>query len=567
MWSVLRTSILVLIQFINLGILVLSIHLSVARWPLASSSLTVASFANSTAGEYDVNTGTFNVMGIYVSTGAIGAALTFSLTTFLVLSTMYVFASRHSNDHMRYQKGVQLHVPGVRRVDLDIYNVLHVACKHRRDDGQHCVSVNHLVPWRACMEVQALQALLVAAWLFLVFYFLILVTLAFVGVSHGCDDIFQVPAFSSFFHHRKAQPALVVEDSQQERGNVASVLSPPAVQPIRIELQMSTSTSWDKDKKGGNQGVKPASVAAPHPRAYHKPFLLADDEDGGISDIVLDEDVDEELSMSQESLPALVNPSVINELIAGSVGGAAQVLVGQPLDTIKTRAQIAPKGMFKGPMDVLFQTVRKEGFFGLYKGMASPLMGIAAVNSLLFAAYNVSKRAISPFPDLTLPQIALAGSMAGAVNSVLASPVELFKIRMQGQYGAATDRRLSRVFRDTWSAHGFKYGVMRGFWATVAREIPAYGAFYTGFEFAKRNFQQRYGKELPVWALLSSGSFGGVSPPFLPRLQTPNLHDSNPDILLASMLPTRRGKKSSSIERQADKRRPLRDRRVGSYHS
>jgi len=34
--------------------------------------------------------------------------------------------------------------------------------------------------------------------------------------------------------------------------------------------------------------------------------------------------------------------STINELIAGSVGGAAQVLVGQPLDTVKTRAQIAP---------------------------------------------------------------------------------------------------------------------------------------------------------------------------------------------------------------------------------
>lgn len=32
----------------------------------------------------------------------------------------------------------------------------------------------------------------------------------------------------------------------------------------------------------------------------------------------------------------------VNELLAGSVGGAAQVLVGQPLDTIKTRAQVAP---------------------------------------------------------------------------------------------------------------------------------------------------------------------------------------------------------------------------------
>lgn len=48
---------------------------------------------------------------------------------------------------------------------------------------------------------------------------------------------------------------------------------------------------------------------------------------------------------------------------------------------------------------------------------------------------------------------------------------------MQGQYGSATDRRLSRVFWDTWNAHGFRKGVMRGYWVTVAREIPAYGAF------------------------------------------------------------------------------------------
>ncbi|CAG8737483.1 15096_t:CDS:2, partial [Acaulospora colombiana] len=208
--------------------------------------------------------------------------------------------------------------------------------------------------------------------------------------------------------------------------------------------------------------------------------------------------------MEKNDNNAFLNPRIFNELLAGSVGGAAQVLVGQPLDTIKTRAQIA-----SGPMDVLIQTVRKEGFLGLYKGMASPLMGIAAVNSLLFTAYNVSKRVISPFPDLSLKQIALAGSMAGAANAILASPVELFKIRMQGQYGSATDRRLSRVFWDTWAAHGFRKGVMRGYWVTLAREIPAYGAFYSAFEFGKRSFQKKYGKDIPVWALLSSGSLGG----------------------------------------------------------
>ena len=67
-----------------------------------------------------------------------------------------------------------------------------------------------------------------------------------------------------------------------------------------------------------------------------------------------------------------------------------------------------------------------------YKGMASPLVGIAAVNGLLFGAYVRAKKLVSPYPVLSLSQTAAAGAIAGAVNSILASPVELFKIRMQG---------------------------------------------------------------------------------------------------------------------------------------
>ncbi|KAJ4471852.1 mitochondrial carrier domain-containing protein [Lentinula edodes] len=203
--------------------------------------------------------------------------------------------------------------------------------------------------------------------------------------------------------------------------------------------------------------------------------------------------------------------ATLNELIAGSVGGAAQVLVGHPLDTVKTRAQIAPKGMFKGPMDIIAQTVRKEGFFALYKGMASPLLGIAGVNSLLFAAYGVSKRIVSPYPQLSLPETSLAGAMAGAANTILASPVEMFKVRMQGQYGGAQDKRLSAVAGEMWSQWGFRKGVMRGYWVTMAREIPAYAGFYTAYEFSKRKFASIYGSELPVWALLASGSTGGIA--------------------------------------------------------
>lgn len=127
--------------------------------------------------------------------------------------------------------------------------------------------------------------------------------------------------------------------------------------------------------------------------------------------------------------------------------------------------------------------------------MASPLVGIAGVNSLLFAAYGISKRIITPFGQLSLKQTAAAGAMAGAANAILASPVEMFKVRMQGQYGNPSDKRLRVVAREMWKEWGFRKGIMRGYWVrhssiftrvsaglsvwfvskvTVAREIPAY---------------------------------------------------------------------------------------------
>ena len=38
-------------------------------------------------------------------------------------------------------------------------------------------------------------------------------------------------------------------------------------------------------------------------------------------------------------------------------------------DTIKTRAQTAPRGQFSGTIDIAAQTFRKEGILAFYKGM------------------------------------------------------------------------------------------------------------------------------------------------------------------------------------------------------
>lgn len=46
---------------------------------------------------------------------------------------------------------------------------------------------------------------------------------------------------------------------------------------------------------------------------------------------------------------------------------------------------------------------------------------------------------------------------------------------MQGQYGAATDKRLRDIMREMWSEFGFRKGVMRGYWVSLLPFVLTYG--------------------------------------------------------------------------------------------
>jgi hypothetical protein len=51
-------------------------------------------------------------------------------------------------------------------------------------------------------------------------------------------------------------------------------------------------------------------------------------------------------------------------------------------DTVKVRLQTSKEGHFKGPLDCVLQTVRKEGVAGLYKGATPPLVGWMVMDSV-----------------------------------------------------------------------------------------------------------------------------------------------------------------------------------------
>ncbi|KAM9834368.1 solute carrier family 25 member 48 isoform X1 [Syngnathus typhle] len=131
----------------------------------------------------------------------------------------------------------------------------------------------------------------------------------------------------------------------------------------------------------------------------------------------------------------------MDDFLAGWVGGASSVVVGHPLDTVKTRLQ-AGKG-YKNMMDCIITIYRKETAWGFFKGMSFPLATITAYNSLVFGFYSNSQRVICKrrYGDerhpASLSDVAVASMLTGLVSVGLGAPIDLVKIRLQMQTHAA----------------------------------------------------------------------------------------------------------------------------------
>ena len=95
---------------------------------------------------------------------------------------------------------------------------------------------------------------------------------------------------------------------------------------------------------------------------------------------------------------------------------------------LQTQSAVAP--LYKGTYHCLSTIVRNESFWGMYKGMSSPLCGVAVINAIVFGVYGSAMRYLG---ENTLSNQFLAGAFAGGVQSVISCPMELAKTKMQLQ--------------------------------------------------------------------------------------------------------------------------------------
>lgn len=140
-------------------------------------------------------------------------------------------------------------------------------------------------------------------------------------------------------------------------------------------------------------------------------------------------------------------------------------------------------------MDCIKQTVKERGFFGLYRGLSSPLAGSMAEVAVLMASFGTMKRWLGESkenPVLPMWKIAIAGAWSGFCVSHVLTPVELVKCRLQVQQGKNhfiqnPYKGPIDVISRTIKEEGFR-GMFRGHSSMLLREIPGNIAWYGAYE-------------------------------------------------------------------------------------
>ncbi|XP_008983457.3 solute carrier family 25 member 48 isoform X2 [Callithrix jacchus] len=196
----------------------------------------------------------------------------------------------------------------------------------------------------------------------------------------------------------------------------------------------------------------------------------------------------------------------LEDFAAGWIGGAASVIVGHPLDTVKTRLQ-AGVG-YRNTLSCIRTVYRRESVFGFFKGMSFPLASIAVYNSVVFGVFSNTQRFLSQHrcqepeasPPRTLSDLLLASIVAGVVSVGVGGPVDLIKIRLQMQTQPFRDANLG--LKSSAVALGEQpvyqgpvhciativrneglVGLYRGASAMLLRDVPGYCLYFIPYVF------------------------------------------------------------------------------------
>lgn len=121
------------------------------------------------------------------------------------------------------------------------------------------------------------------------------------------------------------------------------------------------------------------------------------------------------------------------EVVAGWAAGAAGQLVGHPFDTVKVRMQTDPGGVRDtGAWRCSARIWREGGVRGFFRGLSLPLMGKSVEQCVIFGVRGTAERCLAARGwQEGQARAGASGAAAGAVASLLMTPVQVVKVQLQ----------------------------------------------------------------------------------------------------------------------------------------
>ena len=126
-----------------------------------------------------------------------------------------------------------------------------------------------------------------------------------------------------------------------------------------------------------------------------------------------------------------------------------------------------------------------EGILSVYKGLGPPLSTVPFVTAYVMVHYELAKVAfgVKSEKEFTFNQSLVAGAYAGFMNTLVVTPVELVKCKLQMQKEAKVDSYYKGnidCVRKIVSENGIS-GIFRGWRITAFRETFAYAGQFAGY--------------------------------------------------------------------------------------
>ena len=212
---------------------------------------------------------------------------------------------------------------------------------------------------------------------------------------------------------------------------------------------------------------------------------------------------------------------IAKDLCAGTMAGMMCKVVEYPMDTVKVRLQDM-HCTYRGTLDCIVRMFREEGPLGFYRGLPAPLYGCMIDTATIFVVYNGLSNTYRNWKgsalnsDLPLAGTAAAGFGAGLAVSVVLTPIELVKCRMQVQDTLPPEKQ---VYKGVWhcacrtvSQEGVR-GLFRGYTSFAAREAPGSALWYAVYE-GLRSYLAPHGgsrSDVPLLGTAMAGAAAGFS--------------------------------------------------------